>query len=450
MTFLKNPSLLLVLFFVSQLHAQEEYVFESDCPSTCRFVHYAPDGTAFPVVYESCDEDNIDAGVHICTTETESLVPQVSFDSEWPDGLYSNEEGFYLISRNNETYFLRFINNDLNVISEVALEMSVYTDIKEIYIDDGFLVIASFRLTTFYLERFDLESGSLLETTSFTGLPPVGDFQTVMVVFDLETIYIGLVCGWIFKFDPLNLDEAEVLPLPYSEEINDTYIPCSNIDDILREHPNENILFSAASAVILEDYYSFDFGYNGEHLTTNYLPLPEEYIPMNFIFDQDETKYLLFLESINDGGVVSKDIGMYKINQENEITDSLYYETPEWLQGGYRMHLNENTIHLYGYKSHHQTPELHQASYLIIDTNGFGTSVVSHQSEPLKFIQTDEQFGVLPESKVHLQQVYDLSGALHRSSQEAALWQKAEFAPGVYVLRVETEAEMSCFRVVVH
>lgn len=435
---------------MSQLHAQEEYVLNSECPSTCRFFHLSPDGSALTIVYESCDEDNMDARVHICTTEVESLVPQLSFEAEWPDGLYSNEEGFYLISRNNETYFLRFINNDLNVISEVELDMSIYTDIKEIYINDGFLVMASFRLTSFYLDRFDVESGSIVETISFAGLPPVGDFQTDMHVLDSETIYVGLVCGWIFKFDPLNLSETELLPLPFSEEIDDTYIPCSNIDDLLRAHPNENILFSAASAVILEDYYSFDFGYNGEHLTTNFLLLPEEYIPMNFIFDQDETKYLLFLESINDGGVVSKDIGMYKINQENEVVDSLFYQTPDWLQGGYSMRLNENTIHLYGYKSHHQTPELFQASYLTVDSNNFGTNVSSVQAEAPKFIQTGEVFGVLPGSQVHLQQVFDLSGVLHRSSQEAALWQKVEFAPGVYVLRVETEAEMSSFRVVVH
>lgn len=447
---MKNTCLLLALFIVSQLHAQEEYVLDSECPSICRFFHLAPDGSALTIVYESCDEDNMDARVHICTTEVESLVPQLSFEAEWPDGLYSNEEGFYLISRNNETYFLRFINNDLNVISEVELDMSIYTDIKEIYINDGFLVMASFRFTSFYLDRFDVESGSIVETISFAGLPPVGDFQTDMHVLDSETIYVGLVCGWIFKFDPLNLSETELLPLPFSEEIDDTYIPCSNIDDLLRAHPNENILFSAASAVILEDYYSFDFGYNGEHLTTNFLLLPEEYIPMNFIFDQDETKYLLFLESINDGGVVSKDIGMYKINQENEVVDSLFYQTPDWLQGGYSMRLNENTIHLYGYKSHHQTPDLFQASYLTVDSNNFGTNVSSVQAEAPKFIQTGEVFGVLPGSQVHLQQVFDLSGVLHRSSQEAALWQKVEFAPGVYVLRVETEAEMSSFRVVVH
>lgn len=443
---MKYISSALLLLALNMSTAQEEFTYESECPNVFRFFHHSPDEGSVAILYEYCNE--IDTRVLICKPQNEQLVTQLTFEFEYPDGLFSTDSGFYLISRNSEEYFIRFIDNSLNVSGEVVLDLNVASDIKEIYVDNGNLVIAYFRQISFYIERFDMASGSLLETISFTGFPSfVYDFQTSMVVLDAETVYVGLLCGWIFKFNPMNLAATELLPLPYNEEAGGDYIPCSNIEDALRPNPADNILFTASSFVLHEDFYSFNFGYNGEHLGTDHILFPEEYTLRDFTFDDFGNKYLFYDLSFDED---LNEYGIFKINVVNEITDTLILGNLDAHSAGYLIRLINDELHLYGSKWFNDNPDNKVSSYIRVNTNDFGTGITQLPAERLAFIQTQEVFGVKPTNGFLKQEVFNLTGALHRSSEHPTLWRKSDFAPGSYALRVHTSNGIFSYLVVVY
>jgi hypothetical protein len=69
-----------------------------------------------------------------------------------------------------------------------------------------------------------------------------------------------------------DLSTAELISLPYSEEIMDFYNPCSNIFDLLRKHPSSDTSFVASSnATIDDDLVFFNFGLEGDVIFTQFL-----------------------------------------------------------------------------------------------------------------------------------------------------------------------------------
>lgn len=437
-----------LLFLVAKISAQEEYIFESDCWNTCWQLHLTSEGNVIVTVNEHCNESDLRG--FVCTPQDGFLIPQLTFETEVAGDLFSTDLGFYLISRSSENYFIRFIGNDLIVQSEVILDLVPNADVKEIYVDNGFLVVAYFGLATFYIERFDLATGEVLETVSYTGLPPIGDFQTNLIIHNEDNIYIGLECGWIFKVDPMNLSETELLPLPYSEEFGGEYIPCFPFGNVLRPNPDEAVLFTASEVFFNGDYYSFDFGYSGEHLGTDFIPFTDDYNLRDFTFDEAGNRFVIYQNDIDadeDNELPSRVHGVFKVNVDNEIIGSLVFDT-ESVGVGYFIRLVDDVLHFHGSKFIQQLGDA-SASYLTIDTSNFTTSVQSNEVERPRFIQTHEQFGVLTSENVLSQQVYDLSGTLYHTTAQTTLWQKSDFAPGTYVLRVETTTGMYSYLIVV-
>lgn len=417
--------------------SQEEYAFNSACFSVSTDMFISSENDAYVVVYEYCSQ--MDFRSIICHPENGELVNMFGFEMEVLRGFYAVDAGFYLLTKAPEAMLLRFISHDLEVSDPISMQLPLSASVKEMFVDEGSAIVVYSNATEFNISKLAINNGELIGSVSFSDVPYVSDFHSTTIVEDENSVYFGMGCGWIFKVNPNEISLTELLPLPIDDSTGNTYIPCAGGFDLLRSNPSEDVLLSAASIAFTDNYYSFDFGNNGDHIHTDFLTLPN-YSPGDFTFDQNGNKYLTLLKGADSDIFDYNIFGLYHINSQNEVVDSLFLDSPEWLQGGYEITLHNQTIHLNGVKYHADNPELEVASYIRVQMSDFVNSVTElNGSEDLKIIQTDEIFGIFDFKGAITIALYDLKGNLLQFENQPILWRKSDFMSGVYVLAVNTE-----------
>ncbi|MBI1266661.1 MAG: hypothetical protein GC193_04420 [Cryomorphaceae bacterium] len=417
--------------------SQEEYTFNSPCFSVSTDMFISSEDDAYIAVYEYCTQN--DFRLIICHPENGELVNMFGFEMEVSRGFYAVDGGFYLLTKAPEAMYLRFISDDLEVSDPISMQLPLSASVNEMFVHEDSVIVVYYNASAFYISKLGINDGELIELASFSGVPYVSDIHSTTVLADENSVYFGMDCGWIFKVNLNEFLEVELLPLPIDDSTGNTYLPCFGGFNLLRSNPSEDVLLSAASTAFTDNYYSFDFGDNGDHIQTDYLTLPN-YSPGDFTFDQNGNKYLTLLKGADPDVFDYNIFGLYHINSQNEVVDSLFLDSPEWLQGGYEIILNNQTIHLNGVKYHLENPELEVASYIRVQMSDFVNSITElNDSEELKIIQTDEIFGLSNFKGAITIALYDLKGNLLQFENQPILWRKADFMSGVYVLSVNAE-----------
>ncbi len=300
------------------------------------------------------------------------------------------------------------------------------------------VVVCYFIGITFYISKFNLEDGSELETTFFQQVPNVGDYQSDIYLDTDGWLHVGLSCEFKFKFDPQDLSTAELISLPYSEEIMDFYNPCSNVYDLLRKHPSADTSFVVSSNLTVDDdLVFFNFGLEGDVIGFDFQSIPEYFIVADFRFDTNGDKFLSCIRVLDSGEVGNRDLAVIRMNPAGEIESSIVIDTPLWFQNGYSIKLLYNNLWLHGSKKEELDGEDNHASLIQMNAD-FTSSVNELQTDEFSFVNSTHLVGVRSKGEISCQRLVDLSGRVIKSSTSATLWQKNALPNGFYILTVES------------
>lgn len=439
--------LIIWLSCITTVSAQEFYVFQGTCPSTALSWHknQSTDETLV-IVVELCGNEELRTAITV--PEDGYLNEVMSFDNEGANFIQSVENGFYLLSQTDTNSILRLINDDLEVESEVEVALPESAWNIGMFVSNV-LLTAYQEGTTLLLETFDLQTGESLETISFDNTPISSPYQSSQFINLGSYLYFGIACGYILEIDIVNLSNSALLPLPYSEELDTTYIPCSGISDLLRYNPHPDFLFSAASSIIEEEYIAFNFDQSGQHVGSSSFLFPPHYIPAEFQFDTEGNRYILFVTNFPDtvSGLKS-DLVITKYSPDSNLIDSVHFQTPNWYERGHSVFLENSFLHLCGRKNATGNITDDRASYIRIDIDNM-INVEESESQEYTFIQTENTFGIRTNDTPLKQEIYSTTGELLFTRKRSDLWSKSALPPGTYVLKVVTDHGRSSHLVVV-
>lgn len=433
MRFIKTIAFVCFVLAASASVGQEHFTYFSNCSSWCQDVHIKPDGSVFTLVLDMCDPPHNRWSV--CEPVDNELVPLLIFEEEGYDGFFSTDSGMYVVSQSLTERLFRFIDNDLNVSEAVILDMPAQTSsVRELYVTDNYLVTGHTESGDFTIARFNRLTGEEEESVVYPEMIPFIINQSTLIVEDENTLYFALRCGWVFRTNPEALTETELLPLPYSEELQVEYNPCDFSIFYARPHPADSILFSAF-LIGTEETYCYDFGYVGEHLDTHIIHLPDTYNPVDLFVDANGNRFMLCVFNA-DADYMTDDLSLLKFDAEFSLLDSARLVQDEWDYEGHGLKHRDGRFHLHGMLSFPGEWETVHASYVVMDMDDFSSGVSERNVAAPRFIQTDAVFGIAEASNAVVQELLELSGKRIAQRTTSGLWQKSEFAKGSYIYRV--------------
>lgn len=440
---------LLMIFSASlfiPVSGQEYFLYDSDCNASSENLHLTDVGAAILVVEESCPQQTFETV--ICTPQDDgSLEPALNLPFERPGPIFSTGDGFYMLSGNDDITYLRFISNNLEILSEVELSIPWYC--KQLYVQGNYLITGYDGLGgVFNLVRLTVSNGQIEEEVAIPALTSAFPENTELIVENDETLYLGLDCSNRFEFDPLDLASAIVHPLPVNDISGEEYSPCAGFYDVFRAHPSPDTLWAASSSVLLSsEHYTFYFGPDGTYLGfDSYGPIDEDFIPLQYVYNDAGERFSSFVRP--DYSQDSHDVVIYKIDAGNNVQDSVVYETPGLDEWPHQLMSSDNQLHLFGFEGIGPEIFTRKALYIRIDTDNL-TNIQEPEQANYTFIQTEEAFGVRTNGTPLQQDIYSMTGQLLFSERRADLWSKSMLPLGTYVLKVSTDDRISSHLVLV-
>jgi hypothetical protein len=439
---------LLMLFLTSAcmpVSGQEYFLYDSDCNASSESLHLTDDGDAILVVEESCPQQTFETV--ICTPQDDgSLEPALNLPFERPGPIYSTGDGFYMLSGNDDVTYLRFISNNLEILSEIELSIPWYC--KQLHVQDNYLITGYDGLGgVFNLVRLNVSNGQIEEEVAIPALTSAFPENTELIAENDETFYLGLDCSNRFEFDPLDLASAIIHPLPVDDQTGEPFSTCSDFLDVFREHPSPVTLWAVSSSyAALSEQYTMYFAYDGSYLGFDSFTLPEDLTPVQFAYAESGERYFLFSRA--GESYDSRDAVIYTFDANNNTAETEVYETPALNEWASQLVLSEDHLHLFGYEGLNPEQFERKALYIRIDLDNL-TNVQEPEQADYTFIQTEEAFGVRTNGVPLQQDIYSMTGRLLFSERRTDLWSKSTLPPGTYVLKVVTDDRISSHLVVV-
>ncbi|WP_306643593.1 hypothetical protein [Sanyastnella coralliicola] len=429
----------LIFFFgaIIASHAaisQIEYNVDSPCQNFCEFLHVFNDENTVAVITENCDES---ISSKIYSIHQGELILEHTFEDELIVGITSYNDICRIVTSANESHHIHSFSSEIEVIHSQTLDLPVDAIVSEIISDEEYVVISYFLEFELVISRHDLESGSAQEEISFENIPST--LRPLSEIFSRPdgTVIISLDCEHKFRFDPLNLTNAVQLPLPYSEDEQIYYDPCSGLLDAFRSHPDEEIAMVSASTLIDDEFIYFSFAEDGELLSINAFDIPENHNPNDFCFDDEGNLYVVYIYDNLESGEVINDLKVIQYSAEGDIIGDLHLNIPEWEQWGHRISIHGDSLWLYGSKFLAESPDSYVTS--IFSTNRDFSLSIDHPLEPaFVLINSEASLGFSPTQGKFEQKLIDLSGRVIRASDHLGIWPKSEIPRGIYILTAES------------